>query len=118
MHPLFHAFLSQQADGGGNPFGSSSGLLMVALMFGVFYFVLWRPQSRERKKVETFRQNLKKGDKVWTQGGLVGTVALVEDQAVMLDIGAGKVRVLKSFVGGEFKEKGEAIEPAKAEAKK
>jgi preprotein translocase subunit YajC len=120
MHPIFHAFLSQQADGGGasGPFGMGSPLLMVALMFGVFYFVLWRPQAKERKKVETFRQNLKKGDRVWTQGGIVGTVAQVDDQGILLDIGAGKVRVLKAFVGGEFKEKSEAVEQVKAEAKK
>ena len=118
MHPVLHAFLSQQGDGGGSPFAASSPLLMVALMFAVFYFVLWRPQAKEKKKVESFRQNMKKGDRVWTQGGIIGTVTQVEDQAVFLDIGAGKVRVLKSFVGGEWKEKSEAAEPAKAEAKK
>ncbi|MFL5263346.1 MAG: preprotein translocase subunit YajC, partial [Anaeromyxobacteraceae bacterium] len=64
MHPLFHAFLSQTDGGAASPFGMGSPLLMVALMFGVFYFVLWRPQAKERKKVETFRQNLKKGDRV------------------------------------------------------
>jgi preprotein translocase subunit YajC len=120
MHPLFHAFLSQQADGGSaSPFGMGSPLLMVALMFGVFYFVLWRPQSKERKKVESFRQNLKKGDRVWTQGGIVGTVWQVDDQGIVLDVGAGnKLRVLKAFIGGEFKEKSETAEPAKVEAKK
>jgi preprotein translocase subunit YajC len=118
MHPVLHAFLSQQGDGGSSPFAASSPLLMVALMFAVFYFVLWRPQAKERKKVETFRQNIKKGDRIWTQGGLIGTVAQVEDQAVVVDVGAGKVRILKSFVGGEFKEKSEAVEPAKVEAKK
>jgi preprotein translocase subunit YajC len=87
-------------------------------MAAVFYFVLIRPQGRERKKVETFRQNLKKGDRVWTQGGLIGTVVQVEDQAITVDIGAGKVKVLKAFVGGEWKEKGETPEPAKVEAKK
>ena len=117
MHPVFHAFLSQQADGA-SPLGGLTGILPFILMAAVFYFVLIRPQGRERKKVEAFRQNLKKGDKVWTQGGLVGTVAQVEDQSVLVDIGAGKVRVLKAFVGGEFKEKSEAVEPAKVEAKK
>ena len=118
MHSLTTALLSQTAPDSG-PFGGAMCLpLMLALMFGVFYFVLWRPQSKERKKVESFRQNLKKGDRVWTQGGLIGTVTQVEDQAVYLEIGSGKVRVLKSFVGGEFKEKGEAAEPAKLEAKK
>ncbi len=118
MHPLFQAFLGQ-TGGDGNPLGSfSPQLLMIALMFAVFYFVLWRPQSKERKKVESFRQNLKKGDRVWTQGGLIGTVLQVEDQAIMLDIGAGKVRVMKAFVGGEWREKGEAPEASKSEAKK
>lgn len=119
MHQVLYSLFSQTApEGGGFLGGPLQAPLMLALMFGVFYFVLWRPQSKERKKVESFRQNLKKGDRVWTQGGLIGTVTQVEDQAVYLDIGAGKVRVLKTFVGGEFKEKGEAAEPAKLEAKK
>jgi preprotein translocase subunit YajC len=118
MHQVLYSLFSQTAPEGGGPLGGPMSMpLMLLLMFGVFYFVLWRPQSKERKKVESFRQNLKKGDRIWTQGGLIGTVTQVEDQAVYLDIGAGKVRVLKTFVGGEFKEKGEA-EPAKLEAKK
>src|SRR5512138_277320 len=116
MHPSLTAFLSQTAgDSPGGLGGAMQMPLMLLLMFGVFYFVLWRPQSKERKKVESFRQNLKKGDRVWTQGGIIGTVTLVEDAAVHLDIGAGKIRILKAFVGGEWKEKGEAAEP-KAEA--
>ena len=119
MHQVLNALFSQTAPEGGSPLGGPMSMpIMMLLMFGVFYFVLWRPQSKERKKVESFRQNMKKGDRVWTQGGLIGTVTQVEDQAVYLDIGAGKVRVLKSFVGGEFKEKGEAAEPTKLEAKK
>ncbi|HEX7624065.1 MAG TPA: preprotein translocase subunit YajC [Anaeromyxobacteraceae bacterium] len=119
MHQVLNALFSQTAPEGGGPLGGPMSMpIMMLLMFGVFYFVLWRPQSKERKKVESFRQNMKKGDRVWTQGGLIGTVTQVEDQAIYLDIGAGKVRVLKSFVGGEFKEKGEAAEPTKLEAKK
>jgi preprotein translocase subunit YajC len=119
MHQVLNALFSQTAPEGGGPLGGPMSMpIMMLLMFGVFYFVLWRPQSKERKKVESFRQSMKKGDRVWTQGGLIGTVTQVEDQAVYLDIGAGKVRVLKAFVGGEFKEKGEAAEPTKLEAKK
>jgi preprotein translocase subunit YajC len=118
MHPLTTALLSQTAPDAGGLLGGPMQLpLMLALMFGVFYFVLWRPQAKERKKVETFRQSMKKGDRVWTQGGIIGTVTLVEEQAVWIDVGAGKVRVLKAFVGGEWKEKGESPEP-KPEAKK
>jgi preprotein translocase YajC subunit len=117
MHPVFTAFFSQTSDAPGGLGGSLSMPLMLALMFAVFYFVLWRPQSKEKKKIESFRASMKKGDRVWTQGGIIGTVAQVEDQAVLIDIGAGKIRVLKAFVGGEWKEKGEVVE-AKAEAKK
>ncbi len=116
MHTFFTPFIAQSAGDGG--LGGMSMPIMLALMFGVFYFVLWRPQSKEKKKIETFRQGMKKGDRVWTQGGIIGTVTLVEDQAVTLDIGAGKIRVLKAFVGGEWREKGELPEPTKAEAKK
>ena len=122
MHPFLTAFFSQTSgDGGaGGAFGGAFSMpVMLALMFAVFYFVLWRPQSKEKKKIEAFRQSMKKGDRVWTQGGLIGTVTQVEDQAILLDVGAGKIRILKAFVGGEWKEKGEAAaEPAKAEAKK
>jgi len=118
MHPLTTALFSQTSGDGPGAAGALSMPVMLALMFAVFYFVLWRPQSREKKKLETFRQSMKKGDRVWTQGGLIGTVFQVEDQAVVLDIGAGKVRILKAFVGGEFKEKGEAAESGRAEAKK
>lgn len=119
MHPLLNAFLSQTAEGGGGPAGLlANPLLMFAALAAVMYFIVLRPQSRERKKVDAFRQNMKKGDRVWTQGGIVGTVTQVEDQAVLIDIGAGKVRVLKTFVGGEWQEKPVvAIEPVK-EAKK
>ncbi len=126
MHPLTTALFSQTA-GEGAPAtapGGVAGLLanpmtMIVLMIVVFYFVLLRPQSKEKKKVEAFRASLKKGDRVWTQGGVVGTVYSVDDVSVNIDVGGGnKLRVLKSFVAGEFREKGETAEPSKAEAKK
>src|SRR5512140_3301232 len=120
MHPFLTAFFGQTAgDSAGGLGGAMQMPLMLLLMFGVFYFVLWRPPSTARQKVDSFRKNLKKGDRVWTQGGIIGTVTQVEDLAVHLDIGAGKIRILKTFVGGEWKEKGEAAtEPTKSEAKK
>jgi preprotein translocase subunit YajC len=121
MSPITTALFGQTAPEGaaapGGMFGLGSPFMMIALMVVVFYFVLWRPQAKEKKRVAEFRQGLKRGDRVWTQGGVIGTVAQVEDQAVVVDVGGGnKLRVLKTFVGGEWKEKGEAApEP---EAKK
>lgn len=104
MHPVFEAFLAQTAEGQppspifGNP------IFMLVAMVAVFYFIVFRPQQKQAKELRTFIASLKKGDEVVTQGGLVGTVSLVEDTTVTLDVGGGnKVRVLKSSVSGAFK---------------
>jgi preprotein translocase subunit YajC len=112
MHPLLHAFLSQTAEGQAqNPIISFLPFILIAV---VFYFVFFRPQARQAKQHQSFLGALKKGDEVLTQGGIIGTVVLVEDRTVTLDVGAGtKIRVIKNQVAGAFK----PVEP-KAEAKK
>jgi preprotein translocase subunit YajC len=112
MHPLLHAFLSQTAEGQAtNPIVSFLPFILIAV---VFYFVFFRPQARQAKQHQSFLGALKKGDEVLTQGGIIGTVVLVEDRTVTLDVGAGtKIRVIKNQVAGAWK----PVEP-KAEAKK
>ena len=112
MHPLLHAFHSQTAEGQAqNPIISFLPFILIAV---VFYFVFFRPQARQAKQHQSFLGALKKGDEVITQGGILGTVVLVEDRTVTLDLGAGtKVRVIKNQVAGAWK----PVEP-KAEAKK
>ena len=112
MHPLLHAFLSQTAEGQAqNPIISFLPFILIAV---VFYFVFFRPQARQAKQHQSFLGALKKGDEVITQSGIIGTVVLVEDRTVTLDVGAGtKIRVVKNQVGGAWK----PVEP-KAEAKK
>ena len=112
MHPLLHAFLSQTAEGQAqNPIVAFLPFILIAV---VFYFVFFRPQARQAKQHQSFLGALKKGDEVITQGGILGTVVLVEDRTVTLDLGAGtKVRVIKNQVAGAWK----PVEP-KAEAKK
>lgn len=112
MHPVLHAFLSQTAEGQAqNPVVAFLPFILIAV---VFYFVFFRPQAKQAKQHQAFLGALKKGDEVLTQGGIIGTVVLVEDRTVTLDIGSGtKVRVIKSQVSGQWK----PVEP-KAEAKK
>ena len=115
MHPVLHAFLSQTADGqAANPIATFLPFILIAL---VFYFVFFRPQAKQAKQHQAFLGALKKGDEVVTQGGIVGTVVLVEDRTVTIDAGAGtKLRVVKAQVAGQWK----AVEsqPLKVEAKK
>jgi len=111
MHPVFQAFLAQTADG--QQQSPLPTMFMLVAMVAVFYFIVFRPQQKQAKELKTFVASLKKGDEVYTQGGMVGTVTLVEDATVTLDVGSGtKVRVLKSSVAGAFKPA-----PAKQETK-
>ena len=115
MHPVLHAFFSQTADGQAqNPIVAFLPFILIAL---VFYFVFFRPQARQAKQHQAFLGGLKKGDEVVTQGGIVGTVVVVEDRTVTIDAGGGtKLRVIKAQVAGQWKPVESA--PLKVEAKK
>jgi len=55
-------------------------------MFAVFYFLLIRPQQKRQKQRNEMLNNLKKGDKVVTIGGLHGTIAELTDDTVVLRV--------------------------------
>ena len=119
MSPLFQAFLSQTAPDAqpAGPLGGLGGFLPFVLIALVFYFVFFRPQQKQAKQHTAFLGSLKKGDEVVTQGGMLGTVVLVEDRTVTVDVGGGtKVRVVKGQIAGQWK----PVEPQqqKLEAKK
>jgi preprotein translocase subunit YajC len=61
-------------------------LLPFILMFAVFYFLLIRPQQKRQKQRNEMLNNLKKGDKVVTIGGLHGTIAELTDDTVVLRV--------------------------------
>jgi preprotein translocase subunit YajC len=72
--PIFPALLGAQAP------GDTMLRLIVpyALVFAIFYFILIRPQQRQRKQHELTIQNLKKGDRVVTAGGVIGDVVHIK----------------------------------------
>ena len=69
------------------------GLLMWVAVFGVFYFLLIRPQKKKDKMLKEMRENLSVGDKVTTIGGIIAHVAKVEENAVILEIGPNRTKV-------------------------
>jgi preprotein translocase subunit YajC len=76
-------------------------MMMFALIFGVFYFLVIMPAKKQQKQKDAMVAALKKGDKVVTSGGIYGTVAAVEDQTVLLKIAENtKIRISKSAIGG------------------
>ena len=69
------------------------GLLMWVVVFGVFYFLIIRPQKKKDKELKEMRENLNVGDKVTTIGGIIAHVAKVEENAVILEIGPNRTKV-------------------------
>jgi preprotein translocase subunit YajC len=62
----------------GNPILGS--IFMYGAIFAIFYFILIRPQSTQRKKHDEMVRNLKKGDEIVTSGGLVGEVLFIKEK--------------------------------------
>lgn len=86
--------------------GSSwSFWLMIAALFAVMYFFMIRPQRKQQKELEKFRNELKKGDKVVTAGGIYGTIAEIQERTVLLKVdGEVKLRVDKASIQRDYSE--------------
>lgn len=75
MSPLpVHAALALQAPPGG---GMSMLLLQFGLIFAIFYFLVIRPQQRQRKQHDERLRALKRGDEVVTAGGIIGEIVQI-----------------------------------------
>ncbi len=73
--------------------------LMLILIIVVMWFFMIRPQRKQQKELQAFRNALKKGDKVVTVGGIFGTIAEVKDDYLILEVDKDvKIRVAKSSV--------------------
>ena len=105
-------FLS--ADG---MFGAgASPIIMMVLMIAVFYFMLIRPENKRKKEAEQMRSSVKKGDKITTIGGIVGTVVDVKENNIVIETSADQVRIELAKWAMSTNET--AAENAKAEAQK
>lgn len=93
-----HALLALAQAQTQNPLVS---LIPIFLVFGIFYFLLLAPMRKRQKALQKLVSELKRGDRVVTNGGLLGEIAAVEDRIVHLKLSDNvKVRVLKSAVAG------------------
>jgi preprotein translocase subunit YajC len=90
------------AQGAGGMFDQSAMIqfLPLVLIFVVFYFLLIRPQQTKQKQQRAMLDALRRGDKIVTGGGLLGTVSkVVSPEEVEVDIASGvRVRVLRSTI--------------------
>jgi preprotein translocase subunit YajC len=92
------------AAAGAAPPATVEGTLMqflpLFLIFGVFYFMLIRPQQKKYEQHKTMVEGIRRGDKVVTAGGILGTVVRADtgDEVVVEIADNVKVRVLKSTI--------------------
>ncbi len=81
------------APGGGGQQGSIlSTLLPLVVIFAIFYFLMIRPQQKQQKRHKEMLTALKKGDRVITRGGMMGTVYTIAENIVTLEV-ADNVRI-------------------------
>ncbi|PKD43302.1 preprotein translocase subunit YajC [Rhodohalobacter barkolensis] len=90
-------FLMGSPEGGGD--GAMINLIFLGALFFVFYFFIIRPQSKRQKEIQKKVSELKKGDKVVTSGGMIGTVNTIDEDTVLLEIDSGvKARFQKGSI--------------------
>ena len=99
------------------PAGGMGGtVVMMAVMLGLMYFMLIRPENKRKKEAEEMRSALKAGDEVTTIGGVTGTVVDVKENKFVLETGADRVRI--EFAKFALSENHTAAARAAAESKK
>lgn len=86
----------QGGSGGGSAW---STIIMMVLIVAVFYLFFIRPQTKKNKELKRFRENLKKGDKIVTAGGIHGKILEVNEGTVIIETeGLGKLKIQKDSV--------------------
>ncbi len=107
-HDMFISPAYAQAAGGGD--AGLGAFLPLILIFAVFYFLLIRPQQKKAKAHREMLAAVRRGDKVVTGGGILGTVTkVINDQEVAVEIAEGiKVRVQRGMIAGVVPKDGTA----------
>lgn len=96
MNLLSILLMAPQTGAEGKPSAMSSLLPLIIIVF-VFYFFMIRPQMKRQKETRKFREQLAKGDKVLTVGGIYGKIVETKDHTVILEIADGvRIKVDKS----------------------
>lgn len=86
------AYAMGQQGGASGAQGGFGAFVPLILMFVIFYFLLIRPQQKKNKAHTEMIKNLKKGDRVVTNGGIHGRITSLDESIMTLEI-ADKVRI-------------------------
>ena len=90
--------MAPPAEGSG-PMGAIGGFLPLIIIFGIFYFLMIRPQQKRQKETAQMQDDLRKGDKVVTTGGIYGLVESVGNKTVTIKVAENtKVKFGKTYI--------------------
>jgi preprotein translocase subunit YajC len=87
-----------------------SSLIFLALLIGIFYFMLIRPQKKQAEHRRALIESVETGDEVITIGGIHGTVRSIDDEDMQLEIAPGTVvTFVKSAVARKVWDEDDAL---------
>ena len=105
-------FITEAFAQTGGGFGGSSTFIQflpIILIFVIMYFLILRPQRMKARQHQEMVANLRRGDTVVTNGGLIGKVAKVEDRELQVELAEGvRVKIVRGMVA-EVRSKGEPV---------
>lgn len=79
--------------------------VMFILIIVVMWFFMIRPQRKQQKELQKFRDGLQKGDKIVTIGGIYGTVVEIKEKTLLIEVDSNvKIKVDKNSVVKDFSE--------------
>jgi len=94
--------MSPPAGGAAGGAGMSMNLIFILLIFVVFYFFMIRPQMKKQKQAAKFKEEIKKGDRIITIGGLHGKIAEISEKNFIIEVEGGmRIKIEKSAVSME-----------------
>ncbi len=80
-------------------------VVFMALLFGIFYFLIIRPQRKRQKEHQELAEGLSQGDRVITVGGIYGRIESVQEDSVVLKVESGAtIRVARNGIAGKQEE--------------
>ncbi len=66
-----------------------NSLFLFLPLIAIFYFLIFRPQQKQRKEMQQMLANVKQGDRIVTRGGIEATVDKVEEKRLRIEVGSG-----------------------------